>query len=309
MSGSDSKQKPSKPRLLVSLCFLTAAGLYRHFMSKSQISESTPYQLTDSDSKSINVEPKFPAAPIYLLAGLLLVLSGVGLSIWVLIPPSLPVLQGAFNKASITCYVNGEERTEGINYLVDLVPDPKSEDVLVRVETDLEPSAATEYVIDWYGDIRPTPAPEGEFQLAVTAGRRMPNGHVRLSARNQKNAQVLSHDIFSFYWKRGKEKLSFTDYLMRISMAPSSGKLSLEVSLLGSQQILRESPVATRVEPQILYGREQHLYLNEHNVMISYTELDRKNLSQYIILLSGILIGLGSNLISQQVIEYVSKRW
>ena len=249
---------------------------------------------------------------IYFLIGLFILLVGLALSMCVLIPPEQPLFPNTLNRGTIVAY-NGKEPIEDIEYTVELLPVPESEDVLVVIYTNRERSASTRYEVMWPGKVRLHPlgtveavsGVDSEF-LGVKIDWQGIN-KTRLVVEGRDSEYYQRCDKFIFYWVNGKEKIGFTDRRLRLTMVPISGTLSFQVSFVGSQQLLQESPASSRIKPSAEFGGISYIYEGQESVILVYTELGLRNLLQYIVLLSGILIGLATNLISQQIVEYVEE--
>ena len=237
---------------------------------------------------------------------------GLALSRYVLIPPEQPLFPNTLNRGTIVAY-NGKEPIEDIEYIVELLPVPESEDVLVVIYTNQERSASTRYEVAWPGKVRLYPlgmvdavsSVDSEF-LGVEIDWQGVN-ETRLVVEGRDNKYYQRHDKFIFYWMNGKEKISFADRRLRLTMVPIGGILSFQVSFVGSQQLLQESPASSRIKPSAEFGGISYIYEGQESIILVYTERELRNLLQYIVLLSGILIGLATNLISQQIVEYVEE--
>jgi hypothetical protein len=192
--------------------------------------------------------------------GLLSLIGGIGLSIWVLIPPTLSEFPRSYNVATIVGYSNGREQIKGVEYKVTLIPNPANEDILVIVETNLKRSATTRYEVEWPGAVRlheagtVEAAAKGDGEvLGVRVDWQGPD-RTRLIINSSEDPYYSRNDRFLFNWVRGKDKLTFTDRRIRLNVVPVGGSLSLEVSFLGSQRIIQESPPASSTYPDTQYG-------------------------------------------------------
>lgn len=251
---------------------------------------------------------------INLAGGLLSLLVGVGLSMWVLVPPTLSEFPSSYNAGNIAAYSNGSEQIKGVDYKVNLIPNPTTEDVLVIVETNLKRSAATRYEVEWPGAVRlheagtVEAATKGDGELlGVRIDWQAPT-RTKLIISGSDDSYYSRNDRFLFNWVRGKDKLTFTDRRVRLRIVPIGGSLSLEVSFLGSQRLIQESPPASGTYPNTVYGGITHLYEDQRNVIVTFTENNEQILAQFVLLLAGILIGLSTNLIAQFVADSLEGR-
>jgi hypothetical protein len=220
-------------------------------------------------------------------------LVGVGLSIWVLVPPTLSEFPSSYNVGNIVAYSSDREQIKGVEYKVDLIPNPTTEDVLVIIETNLKRSATTRYEVEWPGAVRlheagtVEAAAKGDGELlGVKVDWQRPTS-TKLIINGMDDPYYSRNDRFLFNWVRGKDKLTFTDRRIRLNIVPVGGSLSLEVSFLGSQRLIQESPPASSTYPDTEYGGINHLYKDQTNVIVTFTENNEQILAQFLLLLAG----------------------
>jgi len=252
---------------------------------------------------------------VYLISGILSLMVGVGLSMWVLAPPpTFSEFPTNHNVGTIAAYGNGKELIEGVEYTVGLIPNPTTEDVLVIVATNLQRSAATRYEVDWPGRVRlhqlgsVEAAKNGDGEvLGVSIDWEGPT-QTRLKINSSDDRYYARNDRFIFIWVKGKDKLTFADRRIRLNVIPVQGSLSVKVSFLGSQRLIAESPPASQTEPDTEYGGVSHLYKDQRTVVTTFTENNEQILAQFILLLAGILIGLSTNLLTQFIAQKLEER-
>ncbi len=253
-------------------------------------------------------------ARVYLVSGILSLMVGSGLSIWVLVPPTFSEFPISHNVGTIAAYGNGKERIDGVEYTVGLIPNPTTEDVLVIVDTNLQRSATTRYEVDWPGRVRlhrlgtVEAAAKGDGEILGVAIDWEGPTQTRLKINSSDDSYYARNDKFIFNWVKGKDKLTFADRRIRLNVIPVEGTLSLKVSFLGSQRLIAESPPASQTEPDAEYGGVSHLYKDQRSVITTFTENNEQTLAQFILLLAGILIGLSTNLLTQFVAHKLEDR-
>lgn len=277
---------------------------------------------------------------IYAACGLIGLAVAVGLNLWVLLP-SPPFIPQNKNQASITCR-EGENLCDPLEYTVNLFPDPNSENVLVTVYTSRLSLAATRYFLHWPGKILPSETASGPDWLMVkiiaedagsteieVKGRDKDNEEPRPPLERLERPQpVVDHDRFDFVWVNGKETMSFTDRRLRLGLSTElplfdqlhntnpalsghrQGKVSMEASFVGSQQLSIEAPKASDPEgrPDVQHGAITRDYPGADYMIVVYTEINMRTLSRYIDLIAGVLIGMATNLLIQHFVQ-VAEAW
>jgi hypothetical protein len=286
--------------------------------------------LTRASQQVLASSLAFCADNIYGLLGAPCILTGGLLTLWILVPSYLPEIPTNPHKATINCTENGRD-CENIDFKVRLLPNPSgalptpiSEDVVVQVMTSRKRSNATTYHILWPG--RASPGPSDIDWLPVTV---VPHDVPQITHLMVKGAAIpedmeppppglppylpVEFDQFTFVWVKGKERQNFTDWQLRLWVVIHPGPkrqntLSLAVGLQGSQRLLQDVPdsgSSSFAFPE--FGAALHTY-HSNKVIVVYTEKNLGILSQYSLVIAGILIGLGGNLLTQQVVMYCEKR-
>ena len=110
-------------------------------------------------------------------------------------------------------------------------------------------------------------------------------------------------DYFMFIWINGKEKLGFSDRRIRLRISPITIIESIKISIDGTQQPIHTIPQPSGIEPDIEIGGIKYKYKGEKDIIFTYTDLNLRTRSQLRLLISGIFIGLLTNLMSEQFLE------
>lgn len=276
---------------------------------------------------------------VYGLSGGLSLALGAFFTLWVLLPTPPADFPGEPREAWFTCRLTqgAEDHPQPIQsalgslppapcgpteYTVVLQPDPIGEDVHVDVVTNRPRSKRTQYTVDWPGRVRVMSETGDAFLLKTVVGE-MTQCCTRLEIEGADEAAPpdplamppplhSSVDRFAFVWLQGKERESFTDRRLRLGVQTliDQDKIRFQIGLRGSQLKNKDAPESSNrdVAPNVWTGALMYDYPDTSAVLMSYTELRLRTLSVYLLLLSGVLLGAGVNLVTHFLVETVVER-
>jgi hypothetical protein len=260
---------------------------------------------------------------LFLIIALASLATGIYLAHLVLLPPNLNDLREGYDKderiAFITAYRNSDKKiedTENITYTISLIPTNVENVIFVSISTNLVSSPDISYQVEWPGKVRIQEFSDQEYDndpniSSDVIGARVTGQHdnkTEISVRSN-TSYYESNDYFMFYWLDGGEKISFSDSRIRLKFLATGRKSStvVKVGMTGEQQFIEESPPASDMAPNIEFGGIDHFYRGTNGVIVTYTDINRKNLSQYFLIASGIFIGLSTSMFTQWLAEVLNK--
>ena len=109
------------------------------------------------------------------------------------------------------------------------------------------------------------------------------------------------------YWESGKENITFTESRIRFHMIPVNTKdtVRLQVGFTENHSLIAESPEASEVIPNISMGVVERVYEHTNKLLISFVDLNRKRISDFLLILSGIFIGISTGFLTNWLTDEI----
>lgn len=264
-----------------------------------------------------------------MLLGFFFIIIGLIFALIVLSGPNTNDLKnglfkGSSNIATIKAYKilkNGKQQAiNGVLYDIHIVPDTGNDNILISITSSLKQSENTIYEVTWPGEI----TPHYFNQIALDADKNTSSEllgvkittvlddstEMTINSRNEFYHNY--NDYFMFYWKNGKEKITFTDSRIRLQVVPinSNDSITLKIGLTENNSLTNETPEASKVIPNIDMGAIERIYNNDSNgsgnmILVSYLDLNKKRIADFLLILSGLFIGIGTSFLTNWLISEI----
>lgn len=152
-----------------------------------------------------------------------------------------------------------------------------------------------------------------ESQKDIVAGEEIYGSILRGEFKHESNESSNTETSYriSFIWRNGIEGYGFSERLLRFGLSQNTIGDRFVVKVYQNINIstLEESPSPDTIEVDPNFGQHVKIYTptwdsyNNYRISMLYIDENYRVIGQFLLLLSGVIIGIGTNLISQALIE------
>jgi len=298
---------------------------FRQTKNLSKQLNKTARELTDEFEAMLPAIKKYLLSHIVSIIKVLLfaVLGGVALQRGYSMSYSVLVSQDpllGFNEI-VPVRILAREKVSGkvlsdLEYNIDLLPITKAQthaydilfgsnedDVLVKIEPTEYVEDDVIYEVIWPGKVGfPIAAGLiGDLEAEIIEET---DNYTRITADNFSGLprEAYSKDYFFFFWRHGKEEINFSDREIRLKIEYPVKFNYVQITFLSAEQIIQEVPLPEELGVDANYGGVTHFYKGRDLIVI-YTEVEKKSEGQYNLIISGILLSVGTTLLLQAFID------
>lgn len=236
--------------------------------------------------------------------GVFSLLIGVGLSLWAF----LPSISSSWAETTNIFFVDPVDVQTGsvlqdntLAYTVELLIVPNSNDIGVVIDTIGEAKGTDNYKhkIRWPGHVEDG-FPVWQGDLTVKAGDYKTDEkatYLETSSHGYKD-----NDHFEFAWIDGRERVNFSDSRIRLA---GCSKCTIKVQFFGSYEIVREAPTHVKEDVDAIHDLITYTFPEGQGVSLVISNPEYKKISQYIVLVSGVLLGFATNLLTNPLLDLI----